>query len=114
LNHNGTLDNRDDDTWITFTENDGLHTSHSWVEDFAIDSHGRLWFWHSLGATRLDHNGTPFNKDDGTWVDFSNGDGVRSEDVDPNNSVWFGTRGKGVARLNGFDNWTLFSSDGQS
>lgn len=208
LNHEGSLDNRDNDTWITFTEAAGLPKGHTWVEDIAIDSQGRLWFGHSLGATLLDHKGTPFFKEDDTWVDFSdatvglsyrfvnvifedsqgcmwfggdsgvsrdcgalpvilnvpsctnycwsvqwlgyvwdidqdqNGniwiadgscgaakltgnqwslcdtthpdcpilsdndgsdDGVRSVEVDPNNSVWFGTRGKDVARLNGFD-----------
>ena len=72
LNHRGTLDNRGDDTWITFTESDGLPIGHTWVEDIAIDSQGLLWFGHSLGATRLDHKGTPFNKNDDIWVHYSN------------------------------------------
>lgn len=35
--------------------------------------------------------------------------GISAVEVDPFNNVWFGTRGRGAARLDGYNTWTLFS-----
>jgi ligand-binding sensor domain-containing protein len=212
LETNGTLYDKSDDKWTYFTEEDGLPKGYSWIETVTVDSNGRIWFGHSLGASRLDVKGTPGDKSDDEWAHYSNdflkigpgfvnailedsqgciwfggddglsrmcgtsvsnmsiepdakcvfwtgwvwdlvedqdghiwvadgtcgaaewngavwskcvvGDpecglpldtdpvdnGVRSVAVDKGNNIWFGTRGRGAARLNGFDDWTLYTS----
>jgi ligand-binding sensor domain-containing protein len=233
LDYNGTLRDSSDDTWIIFNPADGLPGGYGWVQTVTVDSSGQIWFGHSLGASRLDHKGTPFFKGDDEWVQYSSahlnlgagfvnailedgqgclwfgGDdglsrmcsnsvtspavtgnpnctnccwppqwmgwvwdlvldqeghlwvadgncgaaewngagwsfcdvndpacglypdeeladnglqsvsldarlaenGLRSVAVDANNNVWFGSRGRGVARLDGFDDWTLYTTE---
>jgi ligand-binding sensor domain-containing protein len=218
LETNGTLYDKSDDRWTYFTEEDGLPKGYAWTTAVAVDSKGRIWFGHSLGASRLDIKGTPSDKSDDEWAHYSNdflkigpgfvnviledsqgciwfggddglsrmcgtsvfvpevktvpncpaccwsvqwmgwvwdlaedqdghiwvadgtcgaaewngaswsfcdvGDpgcglpqiapakepGIRSVAVDTGNNIWFGTRGRGAARLNGFDDWTLYTS----
>jgi hypothetical protein len=91
-----------------------------WVWDITQDQQGNIWIADGrCGAVKL--NGSQYSlcdtADPSCPIPSDNvggDDGVRSVAVDPDNNIWFGTRGQGVARLNGFDDWTLYSSDGES
>ena len=87
-----------------------------WVWDLAEDQDGDIWVADGVcGAAEW--NGA-------SWSFCDVGDpacglpqiapakepGIRSVAVDKGNNIWFGTRGRGAARLNGFDDWTLFTS----
>ena len=91
LDYNGTLFDKTDDTWLTFTPTDGLGSS--WVNTVTIDSQGDKWFGHSSGISVLDDNGTPFNKADDTWTNYADPglNMVNAILFDPDGCVWAGT-----------------------
>jgi ligand-binding sensor domain-containing protein len=124
LDHAGTPFDKADDTWTTFLSEDGLTDDDAY--GLALDSHGRLWIaTYGGGLFVLDHNGTPFDKADDTWVRFSTSDGLVSNVLytlqlnETAGEVWLGTWGDGVARLNyagtitdkSDDTWTTFATD---
>ncbi len=75
LDDNGTLNNKTDDTWTSFTTNDGLVNNTVFV--IAIDSGGGKWFGtRGSGVSYLDDNATPDNKSDDTWTSFTTNDGL--------------------------------------
>jgi ligand-binding sensor domain-containing protein len=83
LDHNGTPLNKSDDVWQTFTVSDGLATNI--LRDIAIGGTGLKWIACAGGITGgvsvLDDNGTPFNKGDDTWQNFTTADGLASNEV---------------------------------
>jgi hypothetical protein len=97
LDYNGTLRNKADDTWLTFTPADGLQSNRVHTVEIAPD--GRVWF--GLGTTQyriaiLDHKGTPFNKADDHWTsydddDFGDAAGPVNAILFHGNDVWAGT-----------------------
>ena len=101
LNHGGTPVAKGDDTWIIFTESDGL--ANDFVYDIAVDRRGRLWFDTGNGVSVLDHGGTPFDKGDDTWTTFTTTDGLTGNTVyaiavGRSGRLWFGTY-DGVSEL---------------
>jgi len=120
LDHGGTPFYKGDDTWVTFTESDGL--ADNYVHAIALDGGNRLWFGTRVGVSVLDHSGTPSYKGDDTWTTFTTADGLASNYVDAivvdsGGRVWFGTVG-GVSMLDysgtpfykGDDTWTAFTT----
>ncbi|MBA7686768.1 hypothetical protein ES703_95226 [subsurface metagenome] len=97
LDDNGTPTNKTDDTWVTFTELDGLQSD--WIEAIAIDASGGKW----LGAgyvSYLDDNGTPTNKGDDNVTIFSTYDApfvVQAIAIDASGGKWFGSSYRGVS-----------------
>jgi ligand-binding sensor domain-containing protein len=95
LDHNGTPLNKSDDTWQTFTASDGLATN--MVRDIAIDGSGYKWIGtNGGGVSVLDDNGTPFNKGDDAWQNFTTADGLASNNVaalalESSKVKWFAT-----------------------
>ncbi len=98
LDHNGTPLAKSDDTWQTFTVSDGLATN--MVRDIAIGGTGLKWIACSGtttgGVSVLADNGTPFNKGDDTWQNFTTGDGLASNNVaalalESSKVKWFAT-----------------------
>jgi len=103
LDYAGTPFDRGDDTWITFSESDGLADNS--VCAIAEDSRGRLWFGQheesgllppESRVSVLDHGGTPFDKQDDTWMTFTTADGLAGRIVqaiaeDSKERLWFGT-----------------------
>lgn len=75
LDYNGTLSNKADDRWQVFCEGDGLDSG--WVESVEIGPDGHPWFGIATGSGGirvLDHKGTPFDKSDDTWTDYTSDD----------------------------------------
>jgi hypothetical protein len=97
LDYNGTLSNKSDDTWLTFTPADGLVSERVHTVEIAPDGH----VWFGLGTTEsriaiLDHKGTPFNKADDQWSSYDDGDfgdaaGPVNAILFHGNDVWAGT-----------------------
>jgi len=105
LDYNGTLGNKLDDTWLTFTPADGLQSDRVHTVEIAPD--GRVWF--GLGTTEyriaiLDHKGTPFNKAGDVWSSYDDDDfgvaGPVNAILFHGNDVWAGTD-FGLARMTG-------------
>ena len=106
---------------VKFTTADGLAEND--VNAIVVDSGGRLWFsTGDVGASVLDHGGTPFDKDDDTWTTFTTADGLAEYNVsaiavDGEGRLWFSTEGGGVSVLDdggtpfdkGDDTWTTFT-----
>ncbi|MEM2352325.1 MAG: hypothetical protein QXT26_07955, partial [Thermoproteota archaeon] len=93
-NDNGTPANKSDDTWVTFTEADGLVDNYVW--SITIDSSGRKWYGTNSGVSYHNDNGTPKDKSDDTWVTFTTADGLANDGVnfiaiDSSNKKWYGT-----------------------
>jgi len=124
LNFAGTPFDKADDTWATFTPADGLTDDD--VYDLAVDSQGRLWMatWGG-GIFVLDHGGTPFDKSDDTWTQFTSNDGLVYNWLyalaldEATGQVWAGSWGYGISRLDyagtvedkSDDTWTTFVTD---
>jgi ligand-binding sensor domain-containing protein len=100
LDDGGTPFDKRDDTWITFTESDGLASN--LVQTVFVDSRGLLWFGIQGfgtplgvgGVSVLNDGGTPFNKGDDIWTTFTYFDGLASNDVvaifvDNEGRLWF-------------------------
>ncbi len=120
LNDNHTPLNLEDDQWLTFNEQDGL--TEKWV--YRITPAGPTSRWIATwggGLFLFDDNGTPFEKSDDRWANFSKNDGlpgdkVRTAAVGPSGTVWVATLG-GLSLLDtggtpfnkGDDRWTHFS-----
>ncbi len=106
LDYNGTLRNKNDDTWLTFRPADGLKSDRVQTVEIAPD--GRVWF--GLGTTQyriaiLDYKGTPFNKADDQWLsydddDFGDAAGPVNAILFDGSDVWAGTD-DGLARRTG-------------
>ena len=118
LDDGGTPYDKGDDTWTTFTTDDGLVSNY--VYAIVVDGTGRKWFG-SWGVSVLDDGGTPHDKGDDTWTTFTTADGLADDYVQDiaigaGNQVWFGTWRDGVGRLNhggtphdkGDDVWTSY------
>jgi ligand-binding sensor domain-containing protein len=122
LDHGGTPFDKGDDTWITFTESDGL--ADNIVYAVAVDGEARLWFGTSGGGVSvLDDGSTPFDKTNDTWTTLTTADGlaqnyVRAIAVDGGGRLWFGTYYGGVSVLDdggtpfnkGDDTWASFTT----
>ncbi len=134
LDDNGTPLNKGDDTWTSFTGQDGLLADN--VYAIAIDNAGLKWFGvASSGGTRpslpldadglsvLDDHGTPFNKNDDTWQSFTTADGltigvVTGIAIDAHGRKWLATGAGGVSVLDDHgtpfnktdDTWTTYTS----
>lgn len=134
LDDNGTPLNKDDDTWTSFTGQDGLLADN--VYAIAIDNAGLKWFGvASSGGTRpgspldadglsvLDDHGTPFNKNDDTWQSFTTADGlavgvVTGIAIDAHGRKWLATGAGGVSVLDDHgtpfdktdDTWTTYTN----
>ncbi len=122
LNDNGTPFNKGDDTWITFSTTDGLAASRA--NYILIDGSGRKWIaTEGGGVSRLNDNGTPFNKSDDQWQTLATADGlaanrIASLRIDGAGLKWIGTYGGGLSLLddNGTlsnkadDQWQIFTS----
>ncbi|HUW09272.1 MAG TPA: hypothetical protein VM537_06045, partial [Anaerolineae bacterium] len=86
---------KSDDTWTSFNKADGL--SHGSVRALAVDASGRKWLGTSGGGLGvLDDGGTPHDKMDDLWGDFSEADGLASRNVygvlvDEQSRVWSAT-----------------------
>lgn len=69
----------------------------NYCHDVRVDGSGLVWTaHHGNGVSLLDHNGTPANKADDTWLNFTSADGllanrVHSIEFAPDGKVWFGT-----------------------
>ena len=102
LDDQGTPFDKADDTWVSFTPADGLASNR--VYAIRIDAAGRKWFGtHGGGVSLLDDNGTPLNKGDDTWINFSGLDGLLADNVyaiaiDNAGLKWFGVASSGGAR----------------
>lgn len=119
LDDAGTLHDKSDDAWTSFTAADGLASDR--VHVAAVDGPNLVWFAHeSDGVSLLDHAGTPHNKSDDVWTRFTPADGlaggsVYSIVVDGAGRKWFGACG-GVSVLDdggtphekADDTWTTF------
>jgi ligand-binding sensor domain-containing protein len=122
LDNGGTPFGKEDDTWTTFTADDGL--ADNVVSTITVDDGGRLWFGtEGSGVSVLDDSGMPFDKGDDIWTTFTTSDGLVDNDVrvvveDGGGRLWFGTWA-GVSVLDdggtpfdkGDDTWTTFTSD---
>ena len=102
LDDGGTLFDKLDDTWQSFTTTDGLVENRS--KAITIDGADRKWFGTRGGISVLDDGGTPFDKTDDTWQSFTTADGLASNDVtavtvDGVGLKWIGTWGSGVSVL---------------
>jgi len=124
LDFDGTPLDKSDDTWISFTPPDGLTNDD--VYDLALDSQNRLWApTNGGGIFVLDHGGTPFDKSDDTWTEFTTSDGLVSDNLyalvldEPAGRVWAGSWGHGISQLDyagtfedrSDDSWTAFAAD---
>jgi len=95
LDDGSTPFDKEDDTWTTFTEPDGL--ADDWINAIAVDNEGRLWFsTEGGGVSVLDDGGTPFYKGDDTWTTFTTADGLADDYVyaiaaDSGERLWFST-----------------------
>ena len=103
LDYGGTPFDKGDDTWITFSTSDGL--LHDRVQAIVEDGGGWLWLGtNGGGVSVLDTGGTPFDKDDDTWVTFTTADGLAADIVhavreDDAGRLWAGTYGGGMSVL---------------
>ena len=120
LDYGGTPFYKDDDTWTTFTNTDGLADNS--IRSIAVDSSGRLWFGTEEGVSVLDNRGTPFYRGDDTWATFTATDGLADNlvwaiAVDGGSRLWIGTDG-GLSVLDhggtpfnkGNDIWATFTT----
>jgi ligand-binding sensor domain-containing protein len=97
------------ETWITYTENDGLASDI--VHAIAVAPDGTLWFGTGnvlLGYGGASHFSVPAAGAgaDGAWTTYTAEEGLGSNVVlsiaiAPNNALWFGTHGGGVSRFGG-------------
>jgi ligand-binding sensor domain-containing protein len=97
LDDKGTPTNKGDDTWITFTELDGLQSN--WIDVVAIDASGGKWFGAGY-ISYLNDNGTPTYKGDDNVTTFDSYDapnGVQAIVIDSSGGKWFGTNWGGVS-----------------
>ena len=125
LDDGGSPMDQTDDTWITFTESDGLVNDYVWT--VAADVNGDVWFGTNCiddegnetgyGVSVLDVNGTPFDKSDDTWTTCTSASSdlshnvIRDIVVDGQGVVWIATQ-SGLNAYSG-GTWTVFySSDG--
>ncbi len=105
LDYNGTLFDKSDDRWAHFPGSK-LPSGFGWTETVSVDSAGHIWLGHSLGASRLDHKGTPFSQDDDDWRHISNADlkigpgFVNAILEDKSGCLWFGSD-SGLSRMCG-------------
>jgi ligand-binding sensor domain-containing protein len=123
LDDGSTPHDKPDDTWATFSEEDGL--VYRYIYALVVDGEDCVWAGTGDGLSVLDFAGTPFNKTDDTWTTFTPADGLSSDDVydlamDSNGRMWIPTGG-GIFVLDhggtpfdkSDDTWTRFStSDG--
>lgn len=85
-----------DDQWTTFTpQTSGI--ADSYIRDVAVDSAGNAWFALATG-------GVSVYTTDGTWVTFTEADGllfnaVTAVAVDQRGRIWLGTDGEGMSVL---------------
>jgi len=124
LDDGGTLHDKLDDTWATFSEEDGL--VYRYVKALVVDGEDCVWAGTDDGLSVLDFAGTPSNKTDDTWTTFTPADGLSSDDVrdlavDSGGRMWIATYYGGIFVLDhggtpfdkSDDTWTRFStSDG--
>jgi len=102
LDNRGTPFDKGDDAWATFTIADGMASNI--VFTIARDGGGRWWFGtYGGGVSVLDNRGTPFDKGDDVWTNFTSADGLADNDVGPiavddGGHLWFGTN-SGVGEL---------------
>ena len=119
LDYGGTPFDKEDDSWITFADAEGL--AGHYIDTIFADDRGGLWFntWHrdtrndviSIGASGvsvLDDSGTPFDKQDDTWITFTAAYG-NAIAADNGGRLWFGTVGGGVSVLD--NGGTPFNKD---
>ncbi|MFQ5594880.1 MAG: two-component regulator propeller domain-containing protein, partial [Anaerolineae bacterium] len=124
LDFAGTPFDKSDDTWTTFTSDDGLTDDD--VYGLTLDSQGRVWMaTYGGGIFVLDHAGTPFDKIDDTWTQFTTSDGLVNNFVyavlldEPAGRAWVGSWGYGISRLDyagtvenkSDDTWTTLTTD---
>jgi ligand-binding sensor domain-containing protein len=124
LDFAGTPFDKSDDTWMTFTPDDGLTDDDIYA--LAVDSQGWVWIaTYGGGIFVLDHGGTPFDKSDDTWMQFTASDGLVSNYLyalvldRPAGQVWAGSWRYGISRLDyagtvedkSDDTWTSFVTD---
>ena len=120
IDDNGTPTDQNDDTWVTFTESDGL--DYDYIMSVAIDAAGGKWIGTGNYMSFLDDKGTPTNKADDTWTNFTKLDGladqlVYSIDFDTSGKKWIGNIGganffddNGTPTSKADDTWTTFST----
>ena len=124
LDFAGTPFDKSDDAWTTFAPDDGLTDDD--VYGLTVDSQSRVWIaTYGGGIFVLDHAGTPFDKSDDTWTQFTTSDGLVNNYVyavaldEPAGQVWAGSWGYGLSRLDNAgtveeksdDTWTTFATD---
>ncbi len=116
LNYNGSVDNKQDDVWNTFTPgNSGL--AYETVRAVQIDAAGNVWFGLNIGGVSVL---TP----QGGWATFTQADGLVYDSItalafSPQGALWIGTDGGGVGVLDSHDTpldksddqWTTYRSD---
>ncbi len=118
LDDGGTPFIKTDDQWQSFTDSDGMASN--LISGIAIDNAGRKWiasFSSPGGASVLDDHGTPFDKSDDQWQNFSSADSGLANNrvdevlIDAAGLKWYVTNG-GVSVLD--DNGTpITKSDDQ-
>ncbi|MCZ6692023.1 MAG: hypothetical protein O7H41_20750 [Planctomycetota bacterium] len=121
LDFNGTPFDPSDDNWVdVYTTAEGLKER---PHNMALDQSRGLWISYIFsGVDYLDTNGTPGDKSDDTWVNFSSGDGLGDTGAqmiapEPGRGVWFGHYA-GVSFLDfgadplvkGDDRWVTFTT----
>ena len=92
LDDGGTPSEKGDDSWIVFSESDGLQSD--WIDAIAIDGLGNKWLGASY-ISLLDDNGTPLNKGDDTVSIFDSNSPpmyVQTIEIDASDAKWFGSR----------------------
>ncbi len=107
---NQTPFTKTDDVAVTFTTANGLPSN---TVDYAIVPRpdGTVWIATANGVHLRDLAGTPMNKSDDLWINYTNADGLANNYVtaialDAAGNIWFGTP-TGVSRLDPGDD--LFS-----
>lgn len=121
LDDNATPHDKGDDTWTSFSTDDGL--SGGCVHALAVDGPNLVWFAHEgKGVSMLDHGRTPHDKADDVWTTFTEADGlagsaVYSVAIDAVGLKWFGActgicvlDDRGTPHVKSDDLWTEFSS----
>jgi ligand-binding sensor domain-containing protein len=102
LDHNGTIPDTADDTWMTYTAASGLPADG--VRAIAVGPDGRVWFGasdrkgHGAGLRGLAVGASLTDPADDTWTDLltTAANGLRNNRVStfafgPDGSTWFGT-----------------------
>ena len=112
------LSYRGDDTWAAFTP---LNSSlpDPYVAAVALGAGSNVWLGTHGGVARLNHAGSPFDKNDDNWTVFTTSNSglaynmVRDVAVDQAGHVWFGLAMEGVSGRSTAGDWLTFTqSDG--